>query len=161
MLQGERYIYIELLDIYQINIIKKIYNTNSKYYNNSDIVKGIRSIIEMNIKEIPLLENIIKSKISNVDIKPIIRIYSQICGNIKKHVDNNAFNSAKYTLLIYLNNFQGGELNLYYENGDIATIIPKIGNAVIFEKNLIHDTNNVYSEKEILIVDIDIDLELD
>jgi hypothetical protein len=106
------------------------------------------------ISEIPELKNNIEKLFTDIKICPLVRIYRQEYGKIKRHNDSSAFNMANTTCIIYLNdNYEGGELYLELDD-KIHKIIPKIGYGLFFSKNIYHYANEVYSSKELLILDI-------
>ena len=121
------------------------------------VTSGSRLIGSFHISEFPEISNNIEKFFPNVKICTLVRIYRQEYGSIKRHNDTSSFNNANTTCIIYLNdNYDGGNLHLELSSDRIIKIIPKTGYAVFFSKNFYHYAIEVYTPKELLILDLNI-----
>jgi hypothetical protein len=97
----------------------------------------------------------ILKRATGLPIAPSVRHYRQQWGSIGWHCDKPVFNvDAGATLIIYLSQFEGGEL--VFRDGTV--IAPTPGTAVLFDKALEHRTELITSGvKLITIADVEVD----
>lgn len=133
---------------YKFNFEKMMSETNSDYHN---IIKDI-------------LKNVcIKLKLNDVKIlRAKVNLQTQHKKN-KKNVINtphNDFESSKipHFVIIYYVNDSDGKTYLFKKNGDLLTsVLPKKGNFLIFDGNILHAGSNPLKSKKRVLINIDIE----
>ncbi len=115
---------------------------------------GDRKVAKFYIKNFQILTDAIHFQFPQFKLMHIMRAYIHNLGYISKHRDVSAFNIADTTLLLFINDdFEGGIL--YFETpSGMLSIKPRSGYAVAFPKNILHWTDELYSEKKIIIIDM-------
>ncbi len=122
--------------------------------NRDGLARGERKMALIGMSQIPEITNRLHLLYPNKRVKPAVRIYINKYGFVKPHKDKSSFNLSDTTVLLYLNEPEGGELYLQTPEG-IISYSPKIGYAVVFPKETLHWSGDVYSEKRILIMDLE------
>lgn len=116
---------------------------------------GKRNIVQLSLQDLPehlFIESTLENRFT---ICSIVRIYVHEYGTIKPHFDRSSFNCADTTLLIYLNEgFEGGTLFLQEPSGTVVSFIPKTGYGILFPKSTLHWTDELYSKKIVLLMDL-------
>lgn len=120
----------------------------------STLAKGKRKIATFNVDKVPEIAESISILYPNKRIESVVRAYIHEYGNVIPHKDQSSFNCCDdITAILYINKFDGGELRLE-SSKDIISFSPKIGYAVVFPKETRHWAEEVYSPKEILVLDL-------
>lgn len=168
--RDQQILYKQILDN---NLLKDLKNCiNSKKFKDNTTRLSSRYIMndDMDNDILNELKKTIKIVLSNYFIFDIggIRIYKQEFGEIKPHIDVSSDGKSTYTLLIYMtDNFEGGELHLKCKRTDeekgseepekhhyLYTIKPKAGYGIVFNKNILHWSPEIYGTKEIILIDL-------
>lgn len=146
--------YQQILDNYEVDIIRAIISENAVFKNDqSNLAGGRRQISELNIDLFPGLKQNINRIYGHFDVQPIVRIYIHEYGYIKPHIDVSAFNICDKTMIIYLTQGHDGELHLNID-GKIISYSPKIGYAIAFDKSIVHWVNEFYSPRILMVIDL-------
>jgi predicted 2-oxoglutarate/Fe(II)-dependent dioxygenase YbiX len=159
MKNSTKMFYKKILDIDLLNRINTSLQ-NCKYTDNSSNVAKRMIAREEYVEHDTIIElkRTIITFFSDYFVFDIghIRFYKQQFGEIKKHTDASLDNKSNYTLLIYLTDeFDGGELFLHNkETSEDHLVKPEKGYGILFDKNTLHWSPEVYGEKNILMIDL-------
>ncbi len=156
----------KLISQYLLNDINEYIKTHqSKSVDNGVLAHRRKLDIDDNLRS-DILEEllpILRSYDSDIECHDM-RIYIQDFGNIKRHIDASLDGKSQFTCLIYLNQFEGGELKLKFRRQPdekdpnkytTYTFRHEAGQGIIFKKSILHEANEVESQKIIMLVDIE------
>ncbi len=172
--RDQQVFYKQILNTYILNELKGELNMKQNNFRDNDtnlatrkrlIDNCINSDIINEVKE--TIQTVLKDYFQKLEINDI-KFYKQMFGETKKHIDKSLDGKSNYTLLVYLSDeFEGGELILKCkrtikeikesekDKKHLQFIIkPKQGYGIIFDKNILHWSPEVYGCKEIILVDL-------
>jgi len=113
------------------------------------------------------VKTVFRDYFPDIELAENARYYQQEFGGVKPHTDKSLDGRSKYTLLVYLSEFDGGKLSCKLDrlpseevsepekHHKVFTFTPKMGYGITFRKDYMHWAEEVVAgSKEFLLFDI-------